>query len=83
MALQSCFSSYNFQNNVIIGGGGDVPKGTATPSKLADVGFINPKEGVGGEYRLTATSKFKHKSSDGKDAGADIDAIERATAGVR
>ena len=35
------------------------------------------------EYRLAATSKFKRKGSDGKDAGADLDAIERATAGVR
>ena len=83
LALHSCFSSYNFQNNVIIGGGGGWPKGTSTPSKLADVGFTNPKEGNGGEYRLTATSKFKHTGSDGKDVGADIDAIEHATAGVR
>ncbi len=82
LALHSCFSSYTFQNNVIIGGGG-FPKGTSTPSKLTDVGFTNPKEGNGGEYRLTATSKFKHASSDGKDVGADIDAIEHATAGVR
>lgn len=83
LALHSCFSSYNFQNNVIIGGGGGWPKGTSTPSKLADVGFTNPKDGNGGEYRLTAASKFKHTGSDGKDVGADIDAIERATAGVR
>lgn len=83
ITLESCFSSYVFENNVIIGGGGGWPKGTATPSKLADVGFTNPKDGNGGEYRLTATSKFKKKGSDGKDVGADIDAIEQATADVR
>jgi hypothetical protein len=83
LALQACFSSYNFQNNVIIGGAGGWPKGTSTPAKLSDVGFVNPKDGNGGEYRLAATSKFKHKASDGKDAGADIDAIEHATAGAR
>ena len=83
ITLESCFSSYVFQNNVVIGGGGGWPKGTATPSKLADVGFTNPKDGNGGEYRLAATSKFKMKGSDGKDVGADIDAIERATADVR
>jgi len=82
-AFESCFSSYVFQNNVIIGGGGGWPKGTATPSKLADVGFVNPKDANGGEYRLAATSKFRHKGSDGKDVGADVDAIERATANVR
>jgi hypothetical protein len=83
IALESCFSSYVFQNNVIIGGGGGWPKGTATPSKLSDVGFVNAKDGSGGEYRLAATSKFKQKGSDGKDMGADLDAIERATAEVR
>jgi hypothetical protein len=50
---------------------------------LTDVGFANPKDTNGGEYRLTAASKFKQKGSDGKDVGADIDAIEQATAGVR
>jgi hypothetical protein len=83
LALHSCFSSYNFQNNVTIGGGGGWPKGTSTPSKLTDVGFVNPKDANGGEYRLAATSKFKRTASDGKDVGADIDAIERATKEVR
>ena len=83
IALASCFTSYNFQNNVIIGGGGGWPKSTSTPSKPADVGFASAKEGSGGEYRLAASSKFKQKGSDGKDVGADLDAIERATAGVR
>jgi hypothetical protein len=83
LVLHSCFSSYNFQNNVIIGGRGGWPKGTSTASKLTDVGFVNPKDGNGGEYRLTPTSKFKRAGSDGKDAGADIDTIERATTGVR
>ena len=83
VALESCFSSYVFQNNVIVGGGSGWPKGTVTPSNLADVGFANPKEGNGGEYRLTASSKFRKKGTDGKDVGADIDAIEHATADVR
>jgi len=83
IALESCFSSYVFQNNVVIGGGGGLPKGTSTPSKLADVGFVNPKDGKEGDYRLAATGKFKQKGTDGKDMGADLDAIERATAGVR
>lgn len=83
IALESCFTSYTFQNNVIIGGGGGWPKGNSTPGKLADVGFVNPKDGNGGDYRLAANSKFRQKGSDGKDVGADLDAIERATAGVR
>jgi len=84
LVLQSCFSSYNFQNNVIIGGGGGGwPKGNSTPGKPADVGFVNAKDFNGGEYRLAATSKFKRSAGDGRDAGADIDALERAISGVR
>jgi hypothetical protein len=84
IALESCFSSYVFRNNVIIGGGGGGwPKGTATPGKMSDVGFVNAKDGSGGQYRLAATSKFKGKGLDGKDMGADLDAIERVTAEVR
>jgi hypothetical protein len=81
--LQSCFTSFTFQGNVIVGGGADLPKGNATPGKLSDVGFVDPKDGNGGNYRLSPTSKFKGAASDRKDEGADIDAIERATAGVQ
>ena len=35
------------------------------------------------DYRLSAASRFKGKASDGKDVGADIDAIRAALAGVR
>jgi hypothetical protein len=84
LVLQSCFSSSNFHNNVIIGGGGSGwPKGNSTPGKPADVGFVNAKDFNGGEYRLAASSKFKRSASDGRDAGADIDAIEHAISGVR
>ena len=83
LVLQSCFSSSNFQNNVIIGGGGGWPKGNPTPGKPADVGFVNAKDFNGGEYRLASTSKFKRAASDGKDVGADIDAIDHVTMGVR
>jgi hypothetical protein len=83
LVLQSCFSSSTFQNNVIIGGGGGWPKGNLTPGKPADVGFVNAKDFNGGEYRLVSSSKFKRAAADGRDAGADIDAIEHATMGVR
>ena len=81
--LQDCFSSYTFHHNVLVGGGSGWPKDNKTPGSLADVGFVNPKNGNGGEYRLSPGSKFKHAASDQKDIGADIDAIEKATSGVR
>jgi len=39
------------------------------------VGFENF---VGGDYRLTAASKYRAAGIDGKPLGADIDAIEAA-----
>ena len=41
------------------------------------------KDGNQGNYRLSTNSKLKNAGSDQKDIGADIDAIEHATAGVR
>jgi hypothetical protein len=80
--LHDCFTTYTFHHNVIIGGGG-WPKDNKTPGKTADVGFTNFKDGNGGEYRLSPTSKLTHAAADQKDVGADLDAIEKATNGVR
>ncbi|CAN5463608.1 hypothetical protein BH10ACI1_BH10ACI1_16410 [soil metagenome] len=43
---------------------------------FSKVGFMNLQ---GGNYRLAANSKFKNKSVNGKDVGANIDAIEAET----
>jgi len=80
--LHSCFVSYTFHHNVIIDGDGGWPKDNKTPKNVADVGFVDYKSGNGGDYRLSAQSKFKHTAADQKDPGADIDAIHQATAGV-
>jgi len=81
--LHDCFSSYRFDHNVIIGGGGGWPKDNQTPGKIADVGFSNFADGNGGDYRLSPGSKFKHSAADHKDPGADVDAIDQAIKGVR
>src|SRR5580692_880001 len=81
--FHDCFSSYVFHNNVIVGGGGGWPKDNKTPGNLGDVGFVSHKDGHGGDYRLSPGSKFKHAGSDQKDAGADLDAIDKATLGAR
>jgi hypothetical protein len=46
------------------------------------VQFVNYNNGVGGDYHLASSSPFKNAGSDGKDLGADIDAINQATAGA-
>lgn len=80
--LDQCFVSLAFHHNLIVGGGG-WPKENSTPKNARAVGFVDFREGNGGDYRLAANSKFKKAGSDGKDPGADIDAIEQATRGVR
>jgi hypothetical protein len=51
------------------------PASNFYPAAMTDVGFINL---TGGNYRLAATSPYKGKGTDGKDVGADIDAINAA-----
>jgi hypothetical protein len=47
------------------------------------VKFVNFNNGSGGDYHLRPDSPFKNAGSDHKDPGADIDEIQRRTAGVR
>jgi hypothetical protein len=75
-----CFTHFEVRNNAIIGGAGMWPKGNYFPKKSSDVGFANDATK---DYRLATTSRFKGAGSDGKDLGADIDAVESATAGVK
>jgi hypothetical protein len=81
--FHDCFASYNFHHNVIIGGSGGWPKDNKTTGNLADVEFVNYRDGNAGDYRLSPRSKFKHTGADQKDVGADLDAIEKATMGAR
>jgi hypothetical protein len=43
------------------------------------VGFVNA---AGGDYHLETLSPYKNVGTDGKDLGADIDALQAATACV-
>jgi hypothetical protein len=81
--FHDCFSSYSFHHNLIIEGGGGWPKDNKTPKNPAEMGFSNFKNANGGDYRLSPGSKFKHAAADQKDPGADLDAIDQATAGVQ
>jgi hypothetical protein len=90
--LSSCFQDINFTHNVVVGSGGAWPKENFLPGSFSDVGFVNFNKGSGGDYRLCKgpgqpdsckrTSKYVKAGTDGKDLGADIDAIAAATAGV-
>jgi hypothetical protein len=81
--LDSCFSNPSLTHNIIVGSDKEWPKGNVVIENLNTTGFAK----IGGhnleDYQLLPNSPAKRAGSDGKDIGADIDAIVKATAGVR
>jgi len=72
---------YSFERNVIVGARSTgYPAGNFYPASIASVGFVGAESG---NYRLLATSPFAKKGTDGRDLGANIDAVDRALQGVR
>jgi hypothetical protein len=55
------------------------PQGNFFPKTVADVGFVDE---ANGDYHLTKASTLAAAGSDGKDVGADIDAVGQGTKGV-
>src|SRR5438876_3039300 len=79
LTLSTYFPGAIFVKNVMAGGGNSTnwPVDNFFPSTLDAVGFVNRS---GGDYHLSATSPYKVAGTDGKDLGADIDALNAATA---
>jgi hypothetical protein len=78
-SLAAYFPGVVFAKNVLVGGApANYPSGNFFPAALADVGFVDL---ASGNYRLTSSSPYKAAGTDGKDIGADIDAIEAAING--
>jgi hypothetical protein len=83
--FKNCWSSFEVRNNIIIdypGGQGPWPEGNFLVKDMGAVGF-DPIKNDQPDYRLSAASRFARKASDGKDAGADVNAINAAIEGVR
>jgi len=81
--LQDCFASYRFDHNAIIGGWSKWPRGNSFPKHPRDVGFTNYNDANQGDYQLLKESRLRGAGADGKDLGADMDAVNLATAGVQ
>jgi hypothetical protein len=88
--LQNCFPSAVITHNAIVAGFG-WPNGNLTPKDFNAAGFVDARNGRGGDYHLCtgkgvgsckAASPLLHAGTDGKDIGADLDSIDRATRGV-
>jgi hypothetical protein len=76
--LTAYFPAVVFARNALAGGNASLyPADNFFPSSLAGVGFVNMS---GGNYRLAASSPYRGAGTDGRDLGADIDALEAARA---
>ena len=75
---------YLVEKNAIIRSGGDpggYPANNFWPVDTAAIGFVNYTGDEDGNYRLASGSTYENAGTDGKDLGADIDALEAALAG--
>ena len=78
--IDNYFPSSTIQRNVIPGATSGYPSFYPTnnyyPSALSGVGFVNQS---GHDYNLASSSSYKGLATDGKDPGADQNAVETAT----
>lgn len=89
--LNTCFASPVFSHNVIIGAKGAWPKENTLVKdreaaglwKTADRGEVRICHEKGESPTCQKASVAVRKASDGRDIGADIQGIEKATAGIR
>ena len=81
--IAACFNPYTMTHNALIGGTGAWPQGNYLPATASAVQFVNFNNANGGDYTLRDTSPYHNKGTDGKDLGADIEALNTHTQGVR
>jgi hypothetical protein len=82
--FESCFSNYTFAANAIIASPPTKwPPKNFFPASAGAVRFVNYNAGNGGDYHLQSSSPYKGLGTDGKDLGADVNALDAAIAGVR
>jgi hypothetical protein len=86
--FNACFSSYTFSADALIASPSAYPStkwpsGNFFPATTTAVQFVNYNGGIGGDYHLLSSSPYKGLGTDGKDLGADVDAVNSAVAGVQ
>jgi hypothetical protein len=81
--LNNCLAlGYNVSGNALIAATGAWPAGNYLPPDPSAVQFTDYRNGNGGDYHLLPSSPYKNAGSDGTDVGANIDAVNNATAGA-
>jgi hypothetical protein len=88
--LDHCFANATFTHNLIIGGKKKWPEGNLLVGDGTAAGIVDFHGGNGGDYRLCPEVKGECKARsigikagiDGKDIGADIEAVDKAVSGA-
>jgi hypothetical protein len=62
--------------------GAPLPASNFEAPSLDSVGFVNFNNGNRGDYQLLTSSPYRNTASDGKDPGADVNALKTAVAGI-
>ena len=74
-SLDRYFPGALVRRNLIVGGRPEqYPSGNFFPASVEQVGFVSPQNG---NYRLAASSSYRHAGADGREPGADLDAIAK------
>ena len=81
--LSACFKDPDFSHNAIISADGKWPLENYAPTSSTDVKFLNSTNLPLSRYQLQSSSPYSHAASDGKDLGADVQALAAAIAGVQ
>jgi hypothetical protein len=81
--LNNCFKQPDFSHNAIIAGGANWPPENFAAASRAEVKFANVAARSFTAYQLQPSSPYAHAGTDGKDLGADVEALSAAVAGVR
>lgn len=88
--MQACFDPFKFEKNLIVSGHESFPKGNFVVGSAEAAGVRDLKDSVSKDPKLCRTkgagcpkvSPGAGTASDGRDLGADIDAVTAAIAGV-
>jgi hypothetical protein len=76
VTIRTYFPGAVFAKNVVAGASTSLyPADNFFPASLDKVGFVDL---AGGNYRLAASSPYRKAGTDGRDIGADIDALAPA-----
>jgi hypothetical protein len=78
-AALNAYAEWTFEGNVLAGANASAyPPGNFYPANFPrDIGFV---DAAGGDFRLSATSAYKYRATDGGDPGADFEALWLRTA---